>query len=180
MDSDSQLEFFDVPATTAPRSNRMVGMGRVVLRYDHAVLCGMVALIGVAVVFGLGVERGKMIARADHLMLGPQFGAVSEPSIPMKPITPPPPPAPNISPPAAPKAVAGKSKFAIQVVTYSKTTLARQELTRLLGRGEEAFLIDRGDGRMVLCVGPFSTREKASVRLSRLKQRYQDCFIRTL
>ena len=180
----------------------MAGVGNLRIRYDHAVLCGMVTLIGVAVVFGVGVERGKRLARSERMLVGPQLGAVpaspesafsgssvtpsagssadrkdAATSVLQKTTTS---PAQEAAPKAPTKVVMGKSKYAIQVVTYSKMTLARQELKQLLGRGEQAFLIDRNDGRMVLCIGPFLTRAHASVRLSHVKQHYQDCFIRTL
>ena len=214
---DAQLELFDGFKTAAPCRSRMAGMGALQIRYDHAVLCGMVALIGVAVVFGLGVERGKLLVRSERMLVGPQLGSASasarEPDAAGTTLVTPrdswspkggipsgvvegssarqgqpastrqeaPATSTQQAAPKTPtKTVAGKSKYAIQVVTYSKMKLARQELSQLLGRGEQAFLIERTDGRMVLCIGPFPTRQHASVKLSRLKQRYQDCFIRSL
>jgi len=65
------------------------------------------------------------------------------------------------------------------VVSYNRPKLAQQELQRLKERGEPAFLMTT-QGRTVLFIGPFPTKEKASARLSSLKRHYQDCFIRSL
>ncbi len=86
--------------------------------------------------------------------------------------------------PAAPKkapakAATTRSRFAIQVVTYTKPMLAQRELQRLKQRGEQAFLVNTS-GRVTLCIGPFPSREHASAKLASLKQQYQDCFLRTL
>ncbi len=70
-------------------------------------------------------------------------------------------------------------RFAVQVVTYSRTRLARQELERLRAEGERAFLVIKGD-RTVVYVGPFPSRGLASQKQLTLRTRYQDCFIKTL
>jgi hypothetical protein len=196
METDAQLELFDVPRQRAPDRSRMTGIGQVQLRYDHAMLCGIIALIGVAVVFGLGVERGKLLVRSERMLVGPQFGSMPAPAAAMAikaersagrggrpaavPHAPAAAPTLRVVPKPPVKSVAANSTYAIQVVAYSKLKLARQELSQLLGKGERAFLIDHNDGRMVLCIGPFPSREHASVKLSRVKQRYRDCFIRSL
>lgn len=74
---------------------------------------------------------------------------------------------------------AGKSRYAIQVVTFSRPNLAKQELDRLQARGERAFLVMR-DGRTRVYVGPFPSKDNASQKLTSLRGRYQDCFLRTL
>lgn len=71
------------------------------------------------------------------------------------------------------------SRYAIQVVSFSRLQLAHQELVRLQASGERAFLVMR-EGRTIVYVGPFPSREHAGERLSQLKTRYQDCFMRTL
>jgi cell division septation protein DedD len=189
MDNDTQLELFELSRTTGSFRSRMSGIGSLHLRYDHAMLCGMVALIAVAVVFGVGVERGKVMARSDRTWSGTQFGAVPA-TVPSASAPAPQPatvskktiaiPAPAAKPKTPTRVANEKTGYAIQVVAYTKTKFAQRELNTLLGRGEPAFLMERNDGRMVLCIGPFPSRERASVTLSRVKPRYQDCFIRTL
>jgi cell division septation protein DedD len=73
----------------------------------------------------------------------------------------------------------GESRFAVQVVSYSQAKFAQQELQQLQRQGEKAFLLKR-QGKTTLLVGPFPTKENAASKLSGLRPRYRDCFIRTL
>ncbi len=75
--------------------------------------------------------------------------------------------------------VSGRSRYAIQVMTYSRPQLAQRELARLHARGERAFLIIQ-EGHTIVYVGPFPSKGNASEKLGTLKTRYQDCFLRTL
>ncbi|MBI4342508.1 MAG: SPOR domain-containing protein [Candidatus Omnitrophica bacterium] len=84
------------------------------------------------------------------------------------------------SPAAAPKPSAGSaSRYAVQVVTFSRLQLAKRELDRLRARGERAFLVMR-DGRTMVYVGPFPSKTNATQKVTSLRTRYQDCFVRTL
>ena len=76
-------------------------------------------------------------------------------------------------------AAASSSQFAVQVVSYTQATLADRELQRLKQQGEPAFLATN-QGRVSLLVGPFSNKAHASSKLTDLRQRYQDCFVRSL
>ena len=199
MPRDTQCELFDFPHQTPPQA-RFSSMERVALRPDHAVLLIIAGLIGCSMVFACGVERGKQLARAEQplLPLRATLSSGNASSVQTGPqpkaATPTPPPQPTSvaasNPVSAPlkaepsprtlaKRVAGASRFAIQVVTYRQTPLAQQELQRLQRRGEQAFMIKK-EGRLVLLIGPFPTKAIASAKLVNLKQRYQDCFVRTL
>ena len=74
---------------------------------------------------------------------------------------------------------AGRSRYAIQVVTFSRPHLAKRELDRLQAVGERAFLVMR-EGRTVVYVGPFPSKMNASAKLTQLRSRYEDCFVKTL
>ena len=87
------------------------------------------------------------------------------------------PPAPKRKPPSKP--ALAKSRYAVQVVTYSRPLLAKQELQRLQAKGEPAFLVMR-EGRTSVYVGPFPTKGNAQEKVARLKARYQDCFVKSL
>ena len=202
---EGQLELFDVAQQPAPRLHRET-WGRVwlQLRYDQLVLTGIGGLLGIAVIFAFGVERGKQLARTERPLLArvesapaaeqgakPAKQAVSEPETTVKPATKPASTTPSVAPKkkepvrvasksSSKKPVAsGKSRYAIQVVTFAKAQLAKQELDRLLAKGEPAFLVMR-EGRTRVYIGPFSSKGNASERLSQLKLRYQDCFVKTL
>lgn len=163
---------FDLASSPVPRPQReTLGRFFLQLRHDQLVLVGIVGLIGVTVVFACGVERGKQLVRAEFF--AQQAASTREPAS-----------APAVSPPA-PKAtqpkkpLGGRSRYAVQVVTYSRPQLAKLELDRLKARGEAAFLVIR-DGRTRVYVGPFPSRSNADKKLAQLKTRYQDCFVRSL
>lgn len=80
---------------------------------------------------------------------------------------------------ASAAAGASKSRYAIQVVTYTQPSLAKKELERLQARGERGFLVMR-EGRTIVYVGPFPSKDNASAKLTNLRSTYQDCFMRTL
>jgi cell division protein FtsN len=198
--SEQQLDLFAWQPSARPPHRETVGRFLLQARYDQLVLAGIVGLIGMTVVFACGVERGKQLARAERALLtreeprAPAPAAVgTEPSMAsqavpavspvkggeseggpvpsLKPLT------PKAKPPSKPGV--GKSRYAVQVVTYSRPHLAKQELQRLKANGEPAFLVMR-DGRTRVYVGPFPTKGNAQEQVARLKARYQDCFVRSL
>lgn len=209
LDRERQLELFDL-ARQAGGSPHRAPLGRLILhlRHDQAVLAGIAGLIGLTVVFACGVERGKQLARYERVLLArepaepparapePEAPAVRQSSPARDATSPPQPddaqkPAPAkkvkvptklaASEPSAAKSPSktGKSRYAIQVVAYSRMQSARQELERLRSRGERAFLVMR-NGRTIVFVGPFPSKSNAAEKLTSLKARYQDCFVKTL
>ncbi len=202
MDATQQPELFS-GLQESPR-RRGGTIGHLQIRQDHAVLAMIVGLIGLSVVFAVGVERGKQVAQAEHPLLdshatvvsprgGPSAEAPSDEAkanadssservtdAPSRRVAPQPKTVPN-SQRKAPKAVAGQSRtrYAVQVVSYTRPTLANQELQRLKEQGEQAFLIVKPD-RMALLIGPFPSKSAAATKLATLKRRYQDCFIQNL
>lgn len=201
MESDVQLELFELPPQ-APAQRSMTSLGSLHLRADHAVLTLIVGLIGFSVVFALGVERGKQLVQAER-PLWDSRASVSHDAPPAQASpdgkvrssttsgssTSASDQAPTATPRAVPatekgrvaptKTVTNKSRFAIQVVSYTQLKLAQRELDRLKRRGEQAFLVTTQE-RVALLVGPFPTKTNASVKLARLRSQYQDCFIRNL
>ena len=203
---ESQLELFDVASRPTPRPHRDLP-GRLVLqvRHDQFILVSMAALIGLTIIFACGVERGKELVRSERALLArqetttppPSHGVPSgQPLVVVKPLAATPAPT-KVDPRAekgerrpqtpvtAPKArepgkpASGKSRYAIQVVSFSRPFLAKKELDRLQALGERAFLVMR-DGRTVVYVGPFPSRVNATEKLADLKSHYQDCFMRNL
>ena len=174
-----QFELFESASQPAGRRPRLA-IGQLHLRHDHAVLVGIVGLLGCSVVFALGVERGKRLARAEQPVL-PAVASASpakpgpiETSPVAKTVAAAPAQVVNVSPRAT-----DRSGFAIQVVAFRQPQLAQRELQRLKQRGEPAFLVTRQE-RIVLYVGPFASKATAAAKLAGLKRQYQDCFIRTL
>ncbi len=203
---EEQLELFDLK-NQAGQKPRCEAFGRFSLqfRYDQIVLSTIAVLVGLTVVFACGVERGKQLVRTERSLLvrqqpvpveQPAMDAIQQapgterPTVLEQPavlIEPKGVPSPTAAPKAKPvvkvasKEPAGeeKSRYAIQVSTYSRPQSARQELERLKSRGERAFLVMR-DGRTVVYVGPFPSKTNAREKLTALKVQYQDCFLKTL
>ena len=199
-DRENQLELFDLANQPAARMRRE-SFGRIFvhLRYDQALLLAIGALLALTVIFAGGVERGKQLVRAETLRVArsapteaPAQPKASEPKAAAEPakkpeVAQPPkvvsPSAPAMAPKSAkPKtrvAAAGSSRYAIQVATYAKLGLAKQEMQRLRAGGDAAFIVIR-NGHTVVFAGPFPSRNDASEKLADLKSRYEDCFIKTL
>lgn len=190
---ENQLELFDLAQPCGPPRRRET-LGRVFLqlRHDQLVIVAMFGLLGLTVIFAVGVERGKELARAERPVLERQRSAAAPSTMPQAPepparIAPSSRPAADekSAPAAAPKAKqpskppARRSRYAVQVVTYSRSQLAKLELQRLQARGESAFLVMR-EGRTSVYVGPFLSKANASQKLAMLKPRYQDCFVKGL
>jgi len=189
---ESQLELFDLERPSAPRPlhRELLGQLRLQLRYDQLVLGGIAGLIGMTVIFACGVERGKQLARVEGAPLSTPPAAMvvvpramDEPSPSVSPTkageqhAPVSSPAPKAKTPSKPAVVT--SRYAVQLATYSRPQLAKQELERLKARGEPAFLVMR-DGRTSVYVGPFPSKQNASKKVARLKTQYQDCFVKNL
>ena len=179
------------------------------LRYDQLVLAGMAGVIGVTVIFAGGVERGKQLVRSERALLArqpsapapqpehPATDSSSTKAAPAEAAAEAPKDKPSTAPATTPKlkpatrlaategaaastaAPAGTSRYAIQVITYSRPQLARQELERLKAKGERAFLLIV-NGHTRVYVGPFPSKTHAAEKLSTLKAAYRDCFVRAL
>ena len=205
---DDQLELFDLSGQPVARV-RHEALGRLVfqLRYDQLVLTCMALLMGLTVVFACGVERGKRLVRLEVPSTTFAHEPAAMPSIPatrikeessservdrvpLAPATPvepprttPPATAPQAKPKsriaAAPTEGSTKGRYAIQVVTYTRAQSAKREMDRFIARGERAFLVMR-QGRTMVYVGPFPSSTRASEKLTTLKTRYQDCFVKIL
>ena len=196
---ENQLELFELTTPPTTRLHRELwGRVSMQLRHDQLLMVGVSSLIALAVIFGCGVERGKELARAEYSLLARQqpvspnselVAHLATRSVPQaQPVTtniarensPRPAAFQRVTPDQPTRAVSdGRTRYIIQLVTYSQPQLAKQELKRLQARGERAFLMLNG-GRAVVNVGPFPSRDNASKKLAALKTRYQDCFLRSL
>ena len=204
-DGENQLELFDLANQPSARMRRS-SLGRffVHLRYDQAILLGIGTLLGLTVIFACGVERGKRLVRSEQFQVARQVQPAANPPIaeasrqqPAVKLAVPrldaamPAKEQGAAPsPASPKAAKqkvkvadkpalSKSRYAVQVVTFARPQLAKMELDRLRTTGEPAFIVIR-EGRTVVYVGPFPSKEYASDKLASLKSKYQGCFIKTL
>lgn len=196
---------FDLNPAGGGASPRRHGWGGIVvhLRQDQFILVGIGVLIGITVIFAAGVERGKQLARSERALLSPTLAktehaprpagtsttrlksgasttsreAEARPEAPVAEQKRAPSAAPKAGTPS--KLAAGRSRYAIQIATYTRPQFAQQELARLQARGEAAFLVIR-DGKTSIYVGPFPSKASAAEKFAALKTRYRDCFVRSL
>lgn len=189
-----QLELFELTRQSAPRPHHRDTLGRVLLqlRHDQLVLAAMAGVVGLTIIFASGVERGKQLARTERAILARQQAAPQVSAAAPAPMTAPATitaPATKAATTAGPvpahkkepaKVKAGKSRYAVQVVTFSRPQPAKQEMDRLQAKGERAFLVIRDGGRTIVYVGPFPSKDHAVEKVSTLKMKYRDCFVKTL
>jgi len=201
-----QLELFDLSGQPSGRGRDAApGQCSLHLRHDHLVLISIAGLIGLTVVFACGVERGKHLVRAERMLLARQPSSGSTPAprgaggstpaeataaepAPAKragEIEKPSAPAPAMAPKPKPRRLAqasasrGSARYAIQLATYRQPHYATREIARLNALGERAFLMKR-ERHTVVYVGPFPSRQNAVETMARMKDRYRDCFLKTL
>ena len=198
--AEQQLELFGLGDQGTPPRRDTGGQFLFRLRYDQLMLVAIGGVLSVTVVFAGGVERGKQLARSERLLSVRQQTPLPQATTAAAPLARSATARENAAETPAGQKAAGKNatgsgtlrskqpaqpvvaavaRYAIQVVTYSQPQLAQQELQRLQARGERAFLLKR-DGRTIVCVGPFPSPDHASHKLTALRTRYQDCFIKTL
>ena len=199
-----QLELFDLASQQSPQPRRdTLGRLLVNLRYDQLALACIGVLLSLTVVFACGVERGKHLAKAEQLWPGPEQSRnaptktarapepparIAQPPTPMEPEAASQPAGSDSSLASAVKKAKRpdvgvkstvRSRYAVQVRTYTQPQMAKGEMDRLHARGESAFLVMR-DGRTAVYVGPFPSKIDAVEKVGMLRTRYQDCFVKTL
>ncbi|MDD4879609.1 MAG: SPOR domain-containing protein [Candidatus Omnitrophica bacterium] len=146
-----------------------------------------IILIGVAlvaaIIFSLGVERGRSLNSAEVEAPAPVEPVVA---LPVEPVVPPVAEAPKalVKAPAADKkpvvniaAPAADKPFTIQVASYKGRAAAEKELSRIKATGYTGEIIKKGD-YFILCVGSFATKDAAKQTLSVMAKKYKGCLVR--
>jgi cell division septation protein DedD len=186
-----QLELFS-PAKSAaglmPQSGHsFLGF---IWNYEKAILIIVGFIITATVSFALGVEKGKNIAAGKSQSRA--FMASGLDSIRQAPAPPPVQanPEPGLKLPPAlieeevisvPAVLAKDSagSYTIQVASFMKKASAQKEIDTLQKKGLVVSILSKGK-YLIVCVGNFMEKDEAKNLLSKLKKRYQDCFIRRL
>ena len=166
----------------------------------------IIILIGVAlvaaIIFSLGVERGRSLNISEVEAPAPIQPVVAAPPVePVKPkVTEAPKPLPKapqavktatVKPAEAPKkpavsaavqpiasaATAADKLFTVQVASYKVRDLADKELSQVKAMGYTGDIIKKGD-YFILCVGSFATKDAAKQTLTAMGRKYKGCFIR--
>ncbi len=143
----------------------------------------IIILIGVAlvaaIIFSLGVERGRSLNASDVEAPVPVQPVVAAPSV--EPVTTPqvaeaPKPLPKAPQVAATAATTGKP-FTVQVGSYKVRDAADKELSKVKAMGYSADIIKKGD-YFILCVGSFANKDAAKQTLAAMGKKYKGCLVR--
>ncbi len=171
----------------------------------------IIILIGVAlvaaIIFSLGVERGRSLNTSEVEAPVPIQPVVAAP--PVEPVTPQvteaPKPLPKtpqavktaaVKPAEAPRKTAAVNitaqpkvavvaataattdkPFTVQVASYKVRDLADKELAQVKAMGYTGDIIKKGD-YFILCVGSFATKDAAKQTLAAMGKKYKGCLIR--
>jgi len=72
-----------------------------------------------------------------------------------------------------------KGSYTIQVATYKDKTRAQQEAQQLKKKGFYVLTLSKS-GYTILCIGSFNSKDKANAKLSEIKKKYSDSYVRRL
>ncbi|MDD5504544.1 MAG: SPOR domain-containing protein [Candidatus Omnitrophica bacterium] len=137
-----------------------------------------------AIVFSIGVEKGKSLSplgAVDTQLLPSSGGKVQfeENAVSGEPV----PPrlkiredASALSGPAVPEDV---FLFTVQIASYAREDTAVKQVGILKARGNEAFVLKKGD-YYIVCVGRFKNKQDADARVKTMRKVYADCISRKI
>jgi cell division septation protein DedD len=194
---ETQLNFFGSDQDTEGKKRYSVTFG-----LDTLILIGIVIGLLLTVAFSLGVERGRKIAyvdakketimpvlvkeaplavSAEEAAEGIIQPASSHTSAQVAPSTASEKTAKQAPPPVAEKpaqAETPETGYGIQIATYVHQSRADREADDLKTKGYPTIVAKKGEF-FVVFVGPFTKKEDAGNKLSTLRKKYSDCFIKT-
>ena len=186
-ENNSQLEMFSKTAAYEQQEGSRGSFFSYVRAYEKTILLIIVIIVSGIVSFSFGVEKGKKITVSQA---NPRFdtAAIQLKTQPVMAAL----PANELTPAQKQSAVVAAARktgaprteesggaYTIQLASYSSRSNALKELTTLKKKGFSALILSRGK-YVVLCVGNFSSEEKAQVLLSEFKKRYKTCTVRRL
>jgi hypothetical protein len=182
---NSQLELFSDSqrAGSGADSSRRWSFFKVIRGYEKITLSIMAVGVMGIISFSLGVERGKQIVLTQlRLKAMPQDRQVDQIQKTTRKTSQ---PAPQSLPPENKGAnilnaqELERQGYTIQLASYKNISFAQREANDLKKKGYLPVVLSKGNW-VVLCVGNFSSRNKAGRLLSELRKRYSDCTIRRL
>jgi hypothetical protein len=149
------------------------------LTLEQTVLAITILLLGVIVVFCMGVWRGRVLERqvlsSPTIMKAMKAPKHEIPRVPKSVVQP-----PKVVPkPILPIAKNTEKPYTIQVITYRSKDRAKKELSDLLAKGFATSLSVRGE-YFEVCVGQYASRLDANRDINALKMRYKDCYVKQI
>jgi hypothetical protein len=150
------------------------------LCFEHLVIIFIVFIITLAVVFSIGVEKGKSVApplvshapedsharkfeieESGHVVLNQQDTGDNT-TVSSKPVE-----------------VEAPFSFTVQVASYLREDTAKRHAEQLKAQGNDAFVLKKGD-YYITCVGKFTDRQSADSQMRKLRKTYSDCLVRKI
>jgi septal ring-binding cell division protein DamX len=155
------------------------------LHVEHLILGATGLVLILAVVFSIGVEKGKGIMlnppHQDNIKEAVRH-AETEPSADLKEIE-----EPLTARDETPKQQAvsldllpqESDIYTVQIASYTKQASAESYARSLKQRNMEAFTLKKGS-YYVICVGRFGQRHEAESEMRKLRKFYSDCIVRKI
>ncbi len=147
---------------------------------EHIVFTAIGFIILSAVIFSMGVEKGKSLKPA--VLAGPESPEAKKAidaglresftqheENPVKEDTVLPQPKENMV----------LSGFTVQVASYTKKDTAQSYAGQLQAQGYDAFTLHRGNHH-IICIGKFNDRHAAESEMKKLRKKYHDCLVRKI
>jgi hypothetical protein len=154
----------------------------ITLCFEHLVIVFIVFIIILAVVFSIGVEKGRSVsssfqrqARDEKYGREPETVELESAVFNQQ----------NDAENAAPLSKAldleddTPFSFTIQVASYKREDTAKRHAEELKSQGDDAFVLQKGD-YYITCIGKFTDRQSADNQIKKLRKSYNDCLVRRI
>lgn len=165
-----QLELFNGAKGSIPKRP----LGSRFFNFLHRHEKKFLVIIGIAVSciisFSLGVKKGRELAVARSTA---SFDLAAVPNQAQE--------KPELSQQEKPLTIKNNiaQGYTVQLASYKTKKFADLEAKTLKEKGLMPFVLCKGN-YVILCVGKFSDKEEARNSMSKLKNRYKDCYLRRL
>ncbi len=184
MGKSFQLELFKSqphPADNSKKDKYRPKFFEIIKTYETAISLIIVISMTSLIAFGLGVEKGKRLAELELEQVVVENAHVQTVETPPAQIQAQP---KQTQPDTAtvvkkPEKIQNATEYTIQVASFKTHVYAKKEAQRLEDKGVVAHLLTIGQ-YVCVCVGNFQKRQDAKIAQNRLRETYNDCYIRRL
>jgi hypothetical protein len=147
---------------------------------EHIVFTAIGFIILSAVIFSMGVEKGKTLSLAlqlapEKLVVKETIDNVLQESSTQHEES------PVIEDTTLPQVKDSEllSGFTVQVASHTKKDTAQSHARQLQAKGYDAFTLHRGNHH-IICIGKFNDRQAAESEMKNLRKKYHDCLVRKI
>lgn len=177
MDQKELFEF-EKPKKLFPKFGMTMPRGdfALTLTLEKLVFLGIGVIMIMVVIYALGVERGKAVIRINTAAVTSSAPVRTAPSVQKPPVAPVRIMAVDTVEPVPVRVKPSKS-YAIVAASFTRKEWAQAESDHLRKKGYDAFVIE-STPYFVVCVGSYSTREKAKFALKKVRLTYKDAYLK--